>query len=360
MSFTKVNRGGRAIRAVQSASFARLRRAVRGPTGRTAQRSGPPAQLARMKVQFRDGARLGAPATGRSDARARERRPPVGTARRRRAAGKDPEFGVVRLSARTSAFSVIRAAAWYTPFAALRTAVPTGGRRSLACVLLCPVGYVWRGAPRRHGAMRRALAGGQRVPAPTGRTGRRSAFPGLHAALLGGVGAERGAAPPRGDAPCAGRRPARADRRSAFPGLHAALPGGVGAERSATPPLGDAPCAGRRPARADRRSAFPGLRAALPGGVCAERSAAPPLGDAWFRCAARSGAGPHRENWPEVGVPLPACCSARWGMCGEGRRAATGWLRGFAALRAAGAGGTPVVPRPLVGLAAAVEVGRRL
>ena len=359
MSFTKVNRGGRAIRAVQSASFARLRRAVRGPTGRTAQRSGPPAQLARMKVQFRDGARLGAPATGRSDARARERRPPVGTARRRRAAGKDPEFGVVRLSARTSAFSVIRAAAWYTPFAALRTAVPTGGRRSLACVLLCPVGYVWRGAPRRHGAMRRALAGGQRVPAPTGRTGRRSAFPGLHAALLGGVGAERGAAPPRGDAPCAGRRPARADRRSAFPGLHAALLGGVGAERSATPPLGDAPCAGRRPARADRRSAFPGLRAALPGGVCAERSAAPPLGDAWFRWPRQRCRPPPGEL--ARGRRSLACvllCPVGYVRRGAPRRH---WgLRGFAALRAAGAGGTPVVPRPPVGLAAAVEVGRRL
>ena len=63
-------------------------------------------------------------ATMQRDALAREHRPPVGTARRWRAAGKDPEFGVVRLSAGTSAFSVIRAAAWYTPFAALRAAVP--------------------------------------------------------------------------------------------------------------------------------------------------------------------------------------------------------------------------------------------
>ena len=34
-----------------------------------------------MKVQFRDGARLGVQATRRSDVQARERRPPVGKAR---------------------------------------------------------------------------------------------------------------------------------------------------------------------------------------------------------------------------------------------------------------------------------------
>ncbi len=113
---------------------------------------------ARMRVQFRDGARLGAQATRQSDAPARERRPLVGTARRRRAAGKDPEFGVVRLSAGTSAFSVIRAAARYTPFAALRAAVPTRGRRSLAS------GAIWTvGGPAR-GCICAA-------------TGRRSAFP---------------------------------------------------------------------------------------------------------------------------------------------------------------------------------------
>ena len=64
--------------------------------------------------------------------------------------GRTPSSGVVRLSAGTLAFSIIRTAAWYTPFAALRAA----------------------------------------VPAPTGRTGRRSAFPCLRAVLPGGVGAE--------------------------------------------------------------------------------------------------------------------------------------------------------------------------
>ena len=37
---------------------------------------------------------------------------------------KDPEFGVARLLAGTPVFSVIWTAAWYTPFAALRAAVP--------------------------------------------------------------------------------------------------------------------------------------------------------------------------------------------------------------------------------------------
>ena len=127
---------------------------------------------------------------------------------------------------------------------------------------------------------------------PTGRTGQRSAFPGLRAALPGGV--------------CAERAPRRHGAMRGFAALRAAVPAPTG--------------------RTGQRSAFPGLRAALPGGVGAERSAAPALGDAWFRCASRSGAGPHRENWPEVGVPLPACCSARWGRCGEERRA-DGWGR---------------------------------
>ena len=70
-----------------------------------------------------------------------------GTARRRRAAGKDPEFGGGGLSAGTPAFSVIRTAAWYTPFAALRAAVPTGGRRSLACASLRLVAWAPRRAP---------------------------------------------------------------------------------------------------------------------------------------------------------------------------------------------------------------------
>ena len=124
-------------------------------------------------------------------------------------------------------------------------------------------------ASRGRAAMRRALAFGPRVP--TG--GRRS-----RACLVR----------QSGDASCAGLRPARADRRSAFPCLRLVRQSSgvvrwpsaracrpeVGAglrparadRRSAFPCLrlvrqsGDASCAGLRPARADRRSAFPCLR----------------------------------------------------------------------------------------------------
>ena len=51
---------------------------------------------------------LGGYPHGLGDAQARERRPLVGTARRRRAAGRTPTSGVVRLSAGTPAFSISR------------------------------------------------------------------------------------------------------------------------------------------------------------------------------------------------------------------------------------------------------------
>ena len=60
--------------------------------------------------------------------------------------GRTPSSGVVRLSAGTPALSVIRTAAWYTPFAALRAAVPTRGRRSLASGAIWTVGVpAWGG-----------------------------------------------------------------------------------------------------------------------------------------------------------------------------------------------------------------------
>ena len=105
-----------------------------------------------MKVQFRNGARLGAQATRRSDAQARERRPPgssPGGARHsppKAGGGKDPLFRGGPFSAGIPAFGVIRTLEWQTPFAALRApclrplkadgneppaalraAVPTGG-----------------------------------------------------------------------------------------------------------------------------------------------------------------------------------------------------------------------------------------
>ena len=113
-----------------------------------------------MKVQCRDGARLGRTPSCRATRWQGCRRPPGQfsswwcTSRRpchhaERRAGKgtptsgrhsppkaggekDPQVRGGPFSAGTSAFSVIRTAAWYTPFAALRAAVPTGGRRSRA------------------------------------------------------------------------------------------------------------------------------------------------------------------------------------------------------------------------------------
>ena len=53
---------------------------------------------------------------------------------------KDPQVRGGPFSAGTSVFSVIRTAAWYMPFAALRAAVPTGGRRSRADGTIWTVG----------------------------------------------------------------------------------------------------------------------------------------------------------------------------------------------------------------------------
>ena len=71
------------------------------------------------------------------------------------------------------------------------------------------------------------------------------------------------------------------------------------------------------------KSGVPPWRVALAGGVSAERCTMTELGSTPPRPAARSGAGPHRENWPEVGGPSRP---------GTSSRSAT---RGLAALRAA-------------------------
>ena len=122
----------------------------------------------------RHDAPLGTYPTEHHAPQARERRPPVGTARRRRAAERTPSSGVVRLSAGTPAFSVIRTGAWYTPFAALRAA----------------------------------------VPAPTGRTGQRSAFPCRHDIWTVGV-------------PAPGCIYTATGQRSVFPDRRHHLDGGV-------------------------------------------------------------------------------------------------------------------------------------
>ena len=83
-----------------------------------------------------------------------------------------PRSRVVRLAAGTPAFSVIRTAAWYTPFAALRAAVPTW-RSAFPYVraILSPLGYVPRRASSRKWANRGFAA--LRAAVPTWR----SAFP---------------------------------------------------------------------------------------------------------------------------------------------------------------------------------------
>ena len=59
------------------------------------------------------------------------------------------------------------------------------GERADPITRVLPVGHVPRGKPRRHLPMRRALAGGQRVPGPTGRTAQRSALQAVPALLRG-------------------------------------------------------------------------------------------------------------------------------------------------------------------------------
>ena len=57
------------------------------------------------------------------------------------------------------------------------------------------------------------------------------------------------------------------------------------------------------------------VRMMLNAGVPAERRAIPELGVLLVRPPSAGCAGPHRENCPEVGVPLPARRSAWWGGC---------------------------------------------
>ena len=97
-----------------------------------------------MKVQFQDGARLG-------------RTPPCRATRRQGnadlwsaqpAEGGRREGPPVRgapLSAGTPAFSVIRTAGWYSPFAALRAAVPAPTGRTGQRSAFLAAGTIWTG-----------------------------------------------------------------------------------------------------------------------------------------------------------------------------------------------------------------------
>ena len=78
----------------------------------------------------------------------------------------------------------------------------------------------------------------------------------------------------------------------------------------------------------------------FPAGVRSEADAIRQLGETRFRCALRSGAGPHRENCPEVGVPVPARHPFPVGYVPRRASYGTWATRGFAALRAAVPGPT--------------------
>ena len=163
-----------------------------------------------------------------------------------------------------------------------------------------PVGYVRRPPSYGNWATRGFAALRAAVPAPTGRTGQRSAVP------------------------CQRVIPSRwgtcRDGRHTGTGRHAVSL--RFAQRCRAPPGG---------LPRGRRSRASG--SSFPGGVLAETGVIRELGDTRFRCAARSGAGPHRENWPEVGGPLPA--RHRFPVGYVPRRASYGnWaIRGFATPR---------------------------
>ena len=155
-------------------------------------------QVSQVRHHPDDAVGQGAP-TGRTGPTSGRHSPP------KAGGGKDPQFQGGSLSAGIPAFGVIRTLEWQTPFAALQA----------PC--LRPVKVDGNEPPA---ALRAA------VPAPTGRTGRRSAFPCLRVAPLGGLGAVRHVQRPRGafcdsaSAPAgrgAGRRPAL----QTIPALHA-------------------------------------------------------------------------------------------------------------------------------------------
>ena len=239
------------------------------------------------------------------------------------------------------------------------------GRRSLACAPPALLGSTPTGEPTGRSGSFPSARLRRAVPAPTGRTGQRSAFPvparhlrravpaptgrtGLrHLRCWGPRHADRGPSRP----PACGGLCRRELARSAFPAcappalLGSRREGGHPGDRdpSRRPPA--AGCAGphrenwpevgvplpvrhlrcwgprregghpgdRGPSRPPacgglcrRRSAFPCLRATCAAGVHADRGANREIGVLPVRPPAAGCAGPHRENWPEVGVPLPA------------------------------------------------------
>ena len=153
------------------------------------------------------------------------------------------------------------------------------GRRSRACAPPALLGSTPRGEAIRGVGVLPAARLRRAVPAPTGRTGPRSAFPCLRATCAAAVHADREAI--RGGGVLPVRPPAA---------------GGAGPHRENWPEVG-VPLPARH-----LRCWGPRRERGHPGGRGPSR-----------RPPAAGCAGPHRENWPEVGVPLPARHLRCWG-----------------------------------------------
>ena len=221
-------------------------------------------------------------------AQARERRPLVGTARRRRAAGRTPTSEGAFASSRPRDSMQTG----YTPLAALRAAVPTGGRRSPSRP---------RDADRRCAVRCAARSGADR----------RSAFPKPSPRFNGGDGYPRGLAALRAAVPTGGRRSPGGRRPRDSTGRRYAgrsrsrpsgrrVPTGGSAFPKPTPRF-----RGRRRYAGSRAAARCRPEVGVPQAVPAIRA----VGDTRSRCAAR-GAVPTggRRSWGGVvgaGFALP-------------------------------------------------------
>ena len=253
------------------------------------------------------------PPGGATRGKARERRPLVGTARRRRAAGQDPQLQgrwfrrrAADPQLRIPAFGVIRTLEWQTPFARIsqpRKRSPSRRRRHANAEL----------AHRAHATKRSDAQARERRP-PVGTAPRSGASGAMltertrgrarERHLLGWgqrrdrnhPGAWRYATPPASGGLC---RPPPGElargRRSLAAGAICANGGVFALRRHA----GEQRCAARWPAasRADRRSAFPGGRCHLHEWRCL--CLAEPCGGAAMRRPLACG----QLCRPEAGVP---------------------------------------------------------
>ena len=241
--------------------------------------------------------------TGAVVREARERRPPVGTARRRRANHVLPTGGMSRT--RTAAPVEVPVAGRTMPLFEVRPA-----RRASARLCRPPPGELARG--RRS----RACASPGRPDAdpplsrfPPGHAGsEQSSLPLFCArqyATTGRIAGTAWNADLRSAPPAGGGRTTYcrlAGCPAPAPLLLLKYPSPYGPCRC----LRSVPPAALPRGCADQRSAFPCLRVIVPPGDTRRREPSHCLRSVSPAALPRGCAGPHRENWPEVGVPLPA------------------------------------------------------